>query len=75
MRWLEKSGEPGILVSQEEISRNSVTWPGLIELLAKRHFDPPAILPEPGLRLLGAVPDSQLPELYASALACVYPSR
>ena len=43
-------------------------------LAGRQRPDAPAILPEPGLRLLGAVPDSQLPELYASALACVYPS-
>ncbi len=29
---------------------------------------------EPGLRLLGAVPDGALPRLYSGALACVYPS-
>ena len=33
---------------------------------------PPA--PEPGLRVLGAVPDADLPGLYSDALACVYPS-
>jgi glycosyltransferase involved in cell wall biosynthesis len=34
----------------------------------------PAPQPEPGLRLLGAVPDADLPGLYSGALACVYPS-
>jgi glycosyltransferase involved in cell wall biosynthesis len=29
---------------------------------------------QPGLRVLGEVPDSDLPELYSGALACVYPS-
>ena len=29
---------------------------------------------EPGLRVLGEVPDSDLPGLYCGALACVYPS-
>ena len=29
---------------------------------------------EPGLRVLGEVPDSDLPGLYSGALACVYPS-
>jgi len=29
---------------------------------------------EPGLRVLGAVPDAELPALYSGALACVYPS-
>ncbi|HEX5432312.1 MAG TPA: glycosyltransferase family 1 protein [Bryobacteraceae bacterium] len=30
--------------------------------------------PEPGLRILGAAPDQDLPGLYSGALACVYPS-
>ena len=30
---------------------------------------------EPGLRILGAVPDEELPALYSGALAVVYPSR
>jgi glycosyltransferase involved in cell wall biosynthesis len=34
----------------------------------------PAPAPEPGLRVLGAVPDADLPILYSDALACVYPS-
>jgi glycosyltransferase involved in cell wall biosynthesis len=32
------------------------------------------IAPEPGLRVLGAVPDGVLPALYSAALAVVYPS-
>lgn len=34
----------------------------------------PAPEPERGLRLLGAVPEHDLPGLYSGALACVYPS-
>lgn len=34
----------------------------------------PPIPEEPGLRVLGEVPDSELPGLYSGALACVYPS-
>lgn len=34
----------------------------------------PAPAPEPGLRMLGAVPEADLPALYSGALACVYPS-
>jgi glycosyltransferase involved in cell wall biosynthesis len=30
--------------------------------------------PEPGLELLGEVPDSDLPRLYSECVACVYPS-
>lgn len=39
---------------------------------ARADFAP--IAPEPGLRLLGAVPDEDLPELYSAARAVVYPS-
>lgn len=39
---------------------------------ARSDFEPPP--PEPGLRLLGAVPDEQLPGLYSGAAVCVYPS-
>lgn len=38
----------------------------------RRDFGP--IEPEPGLELLGPVDESALPELYSSALACLYPS-
>jgi glycosyltransferase involved in cell wall biosynthesis len=34
----------------------------------------PAPAPEAGLRVLGAVPEAELPMLYSGALACVYPS-
>src|SRR5207302_4516118 len=34
----------------------------------------PLPAPEPGLHLLGAVPDARLPELYSGALAVLYPS-
>jgi glycosyltransferase involved in cell wall biosynthesis len=36
--------------------------------------DFPAIAAEPGMLLLGAVPDGELPELLSNALAVVYPS-
>jgi glycosyltransferase involved in cell wall biosynthesis len=36
--------------------------------------DHPPPVEEPGLRVLGAVPDADLPGLYSGALACVYPS-
>ena len=38
----------------------------------KADFRPPR--PEPGLRLLGEVPDTDLPALYSGASACLYPS-
>lgn len=39
---------------------------------SREDFSTPA--PEPGLRVLGAVPDEDLPALYSQAVACVYPS-
>lgn len=38
----------------------------------REDFQAPAL--EPGLKLLGALPDERLPELYSGALAVVYPS-
>ena len=43
-------------------------------LAGRRRDDWPEIPDEPGLRVLGAVPDDELPRLYSSALAFVYPS-
>ena len=43
-------------------------------LAGRRRPDGPDISSEPGLRLLGEVPDEQLPGLYSGALAFVYPS-
>jgi glycosyltransferase involved in cell wall biosynthesis len=44
-------------------------------VLAGRHrADAPRFSEEPGLRVLGEVPDARLPELYSGALAMVYPS-
>jgi len=40
----------------------------------RRRADAPAIPAEPGLRLLGEVPDERLPALYSGAIAFVYPS-
>jgi glycosyltransferase involved in cell wall biosynthesis len=47
-----------------------------IELViaGRRRADAPEIREEPGLRLAGEVPDSELPALYSGALAFVYPS-
>jgi glycosyltransferase involved in cell wall biosynthesis len=45
-------------------------------VIAGRHrADAPPIAPEPGLRVLGEVAESRLPELYSGALAFVYPSH
>jgi glycosyltransferase involved in cell wall biosynthesis len=43
-------------------------------LAGRARADFPALPEEPGLRVLGEVPDSDLPGLYSGALACVYPS-
>jgi glycosyltransferase involved in cell wall biosynthesis len=43
-------------------------------LVGRRRADFPPLPDEPGLRLLGELPDSALPELYSGALAFVYPS-
>jgi glycosyltransferase involved in cell wall biosynthesis len=43
-------------------------------LVGRVRADFPAPPAEPGLRLLGAVPEQDLPGLYSGALACVYPS-
>lgn len=43
-------------------------------LAGRQRADSPRISPEPGLRLLGEVPDEDLPGLYSGALAFVYPS-
>jgi glycosyltransferase involved in cell wall biosynthesis len=43
-------------------------------IAGRARADFPPLAPEPGLRLLGPVPDEDLPELYSSARAVVYPS-
>ena len=43
-------------------------------LAGRRRADAPDLGEEPGLRMAGEVPDSQLAELYSGALAFVYPS-
>ncbi len=43
-------------------------------IAGRRRADGPLIAPEPGLRLLGEVPDERLSALYSGAAACLYPS-
>jgi glycosyltransferase involved in cell wall biosynthesis len=43
-------------------------------LAGRRRADVPPVAAEPGLRLLGEVPDEDLPRLYSGALATLYPS-
>jgi glycosyltransferase involved in cell wall biosynthesis len=44
-------------------------------LAGRRRADAPLLSEEPGLRILGEVPDSDLAGLYAGALALVFPSH
>ena len=43
-------------------------------LAGRRRRDFPALSPEPGLQILGEVPDADLPGLYSGAVAAIYPS-
>jgi glycosyltransferase involved in cell wall biosynthesis len=43
-------------------------------LAGRARADFPALPQEPGLRVLGEVPDTELPGLYSASLACLYPS-
>lgn len=45
-----------------------------LAIAGRRREDFPEIEPEPGLRLLGAVENEELPELYSGCIASVYPS-
>lgn len=46
-----------------------------LKLVGRRREDFPELPPEPGLEILGAVADEDLPALYSGAIACVYPSH
>ncbi len=43
-------------------------------LAGRARPDFPPLAPEPGLHVLGPVPEDELPRLYSQALACLYPS-
>jgi glycosyltransferase involved in cell wall biosynthesis len=60
-----------LLQAWREVRRE---FPIDLVLAGRRRADFPELAPEPGLQILGEVPDKQLPELYSSALAFVYPS-
>jgi glycosyltransferase involved in cell wall biosynthesis len=45
-----------------------------LRIVGRRRADSPPLAEEPGLHILGEVPDDKLPELYSGALALVYPS-
>ncbi len=46
-----------------------------LKLVGRRREDFPEMPLEPGLEILGPLPDEELPALYSGALACVYPSH
>jgi len=62
---------PELLEAWREVRRDV---PIDLVLAGRRRADFPELAAEPGLQILGEVPDKQLPELYSSALAFVYPS-
>jgi glycosyltransferase involved in cell wall biosynthesis len=71
----------GTLEARKNVSRLIEAWREVrknydVDLVlagrARADFPVPAF--EPGLRVLGPVPDADLPGLYSGALACVYPS-
>ncbi len=62
---------PALLEAWREVRRDYAVD---LVLAGRRRADFAELAPEPGLRVLGEVPDRQLPELYSGALAFVYPS-
>jgi len=62
---------PALLEAWREVRHHH---PVDLVMAGRRRADAPAIAEEPGLRILGEVPDADLPGLYSGALALVYPS-
>ena len=62
---------PALLEAWREVRRSHDID---LVLAGRRRADGPEIAEEPGLRLAGEIPDSQLAALYSGALAFVYPS-
>jgi glycosyltransferase involved in cell wall biosynthesis len=62
---------PALVEAWREVRRHH---PVELVLAGRRRADFPALAEEPGLRLIGEVPDEALPQLYSGALAFVYPS-
>jgi glycosyltransferase involved in cell wall biosynthesis len=72
----------GTLEPRKNIPRLLDAWrevrqqvPVDLAIAGRCRADFPPLAPEPGLRLLGEVPDAELPLLYSGALAFVYPSE
>ncbi len=62
---------PAMVNAWREVRRSN---PVELWIAGRRRADAPEISPEPGLRLLGEVPDPSLPALYSGAVALIYPS-
>jgi alpha-1,3-rhamnosyl/mannosyltransferase len=62
---------PALLAAWREMRRHRAVD---LCLSGRRRDDAPPLSEEPGLRIMGEVPDHELPELYSGALALVYPS-
>jgi glycosyltransferase involved in cell wall biosynthesis len=63
---------PRLLAAWREVRKQ---FPIDLAIAGRCRADFPPLSPEPGLRLLGEVPDADLPALYSGALAFVYPSE
>jgi glycosyltransferase involved in cell wall biosynthesis len=63
---------PLLVDSWREVRR---THPVDLVIAGRRRADFPPLVAEPGLHILGEVPDDALPALYSGALAFVYPSH
>jgi glycosyltransferase involved in cell wall biosynthesis len=69
--WEPRKNLPMLVEAWREIRRD---YEIDLVLAGRRRTDGPQFPEEPGLRLVGEVPDQQLPELYSGAVALVYPS-
>jgi glycosyltransferase involved in cell wall biosynthesis len=72
----------GTLEPRKNVELLIESWRGVrqrhavdLKLVGRRREDFPEVAPEPGLEILGPIPDEELPVLYSGALACVYPSH
>jgi glycosyltransferase involved in cell wall biosynthesis len=62
---------PALVEAWREVRRHH---PVELVLAGRRRADFPALAEEPGLWMMGEVPDEKLPQLFSGALAFVYPS-
>src|SRR5262249_49708913 len=70
--WEPRKNLPALLDAWRTVRRD---YPIDLKLAGRKRADAPPIHAEPGLHLLGEVPEDRLPELYSGALAFVYPSH